>query len=84
MKHASSTDLRANQSAMMDQVNDDHEPLIITRAKGRSVVMISLEDYDEIDATIHLMSSPKNAARLAEAIERDNQGIAIKRELIDE
>ena len=44
MKTLSSTDLRANLSAVMDRVNDDHEPVIVTRAKGRPVVMVSLED----------------------------------------
>ncbi len=33
MKTLSSTDLRANLSAVMDRVNDDHEPVIVTRAK---------------------------------------------------
>jgi len=84
MKHTSSTDLRSNLSAMMDKVNDDHEPLMVTRTGGKPVVMISLEDYDEIDATIHLMSSPRNAARLNRAIERDKQGVSNERDLIDE
>lgn len=84
MKHTSTTDLRKNLSKLMDQVNDDHEPLIVTRAKGKPVVMISLEDYDEIDATMHLLSSPRNAARLLAAIERDQQGISTERKLIEE
>lgn len=74
MKHTSSTDLRANLSAMMDKVNDDHEPLIITRAKGRPVVMISLEDYDAMDETAYLLSNPSNAKALREAIHRLDGG----------
>ena len=35
MKTLSSTELRATLSAVMDQVNDDHEPVIVTRAKGK-------------------------------------------------
>jgi antitoxin YefM len=74
MKHTSSTDLRANLSKMMDQVNNDHEPLIVTRAKGKPVVMISLEDYDAMDETAYLLSSPANAKALREAIARLNDG----------
>ena len=68
MKHTSSTDLRANLSAMMDKVNDDHEPLLVTRAKGKPVVVISLEDYDQLDETAYLLSSPANRAALDRAI----------------
>jgi antitoxin YefM len=77
MKHTSSTDLRANLSKMMDRVNDDHEPLIVTRAKGRPVVMISLEDYSAMDETAYLLSSPANARALREAIARLDDGQAI-------
>ncbi len=74
MKHTSSTDLRANLAAMMDRVNDDHEPLMVTRAKGRPVVMISLEDYTAMDETAYLLASPANARALRDAIARVESG----------
>ena len=79
MKHTSSTDLRANLAAMMDRVNDDHEPLMVTRAKGRPVVMISLEDYAAMDETAYLLSSPANRVDLMRAIaETDEAKFVIK------
>ena len=79
MKHTSSTDLRANLAAMMDRVNDDHEPLMVTRAKGRPVVMISLEDYAAMDETAYLLSSPANKAELMKAIaETDEKQFVVK------
>ena len=84
MKTLSSTDLRANLSSVMDQVNDDHEPVIVTRAKGRPVVMVSLEDWSSMDETTYLMSSPKNASRLREAIAGLNAGKGDAHELIEE
>ena len=68
MKTLSSTDLRANLSAVMDRVNDDHEPVIVTRAKGRPVVMVSLEDWSSMDETTYLLASPANKAALMAAI----------------
>ena len=59
-KTLSSTALRASLSAVMDQVNDDHEPVIVTRAKGKPVVMVSLEDWASMDETTYLLSSPRN------------------------
>jgi antitoxin YefM len=68
MKTLSSTDLRANLSAVMDRVNDDHEPVIVTRAKGRPVVMVSLEDWASMDETTYLLASPANRAALLAGI----------------
>ena len=70
MKHTTSTDLRKNLSAMMDQVNEDHEPLVVTRTSGKPVVMISLEDYEAMDETAYLLASPANAKALQEAMAR--------------
>ncbi|MEO8241699.1 MAG: type II toxin-antitoxin system prevent-host-death family antitoxin [bacterium] len=64
MKTLSSTELRANLSAVMDRVNDDHEPVIVHRAKGKPVVMVSLEDWASMDETTYLLSSPANKAAL--------------------
>lgn len=68
MKTLSSTDLRANLSAVMVRVNDDHEPVIVTRAKGKPVVMVSLEDWASMDETTYLTASPANKSALDRAI----------------
>jgi antitoxin YefM len=84
MKTLSSTQLRANLSAVMDQVNDDHEPVIVTRARGKPVVMVSLEDWASMDETSYLLSSPRNAARLLEAVEGLKAGKGVAHNLIEE
>jgi antitoxin YefM len=84
MKTLSSTELRANLSAVMDRVNDDHEPVIVTRARGKPVVMVSLEDWASMDETTYLLSSPENARRLRESIRQLNEGKGIVRDLIEE
>jgi antitoxin YefM len=84
MKTLSSTQLRANLSSVMDQVNDDHEPVIVTRAKGKPVVMVSLEDWASMDETTYLLASPENARRLRESIRQLNEGKGIVRDLIEE
>lgn len=74
MKTLSSTELRAKLSSVMDQVNDDHEPVIVTRAKGKPVVMVSLEDWASMDETTYLLSSPANKAALLKAIAQIDEG----------
>lgn len=68
----------------MDQVNDDHEPVIVTRAKGRPVVVLSLEDYAAMDETGYLMASPTNRSDLMQSITGLNAGKGITRDLIEE
>jgi len=57
-----------NLAKTMDKVCDDHSPIIVTRENQRSVVMISLEDYQALQESAYLLKSPKNARRLLEAI----------------
>ena len=77
MKTLSSTHLRANLSAIMDRVNDDHEPVIIHRARGKPVVMVSLEDWASMDETTYLLSSPANRAALLHGMTELNAGRGI-------
>ncbi|MCU7928264.1 MAG: YoeB-YefM toxin-antitoxin system antitoxin YefM [Candidatus Thiodiazotropha sp. (ex Dulcina madagascariensis)] len=75
---------RANLSTTMEQVCDDHAPVIITRKGVGSVVMISLEDYQSLEETAYLLRSPKNARRLLESIAELKSGGGEERELIEE
>jgi len=69
---------------MMDQVNGDHTPLLVTRSKGKPVVMISLEDYEAMDETMYLVSSPSNRSRLETAVADLNHGHGEERPLFEE
>jgi antitoxin YefM len=59
---------RANLAKTMDRICDDREPLIITRNGERSVVMLSLDDYNALAETAYLLRSPANAERLLSAV----------------
>ena len=68
MHAISYTAARENLASTMDQVCSDHSPVIITRNRDQSVVMLSLEDYESLEETAYLMRSPANAKRLLEAM----------------
>jgi len=68
----------------MEQVCDNHEPIVITRKKARSVVLMSLEDFNAIQETAYLLSNPVNAECLRESIRQAEQGKLVKRDLIEE
>lgn len=68
------TAVRANLASAMDRVCHDHEPLIITRNGEQSVLMLSLEDYNELEETAYLFRTPANAKRLLSAAAQLNAG----------
>lgn len=58
----------ANLADVMDRVCSDHAPTVITRADGKAVVMMALDDYNSLEETVYLMRSPKNARRLLDSM----------------
>lgn len=77
------THARTHLAKTMEQVCDDHTPVIITRQNQRSVVMMSLEDYQALEETAYLLRSPQNARRLLEAIAELEMGGGSERELVE-
>lgn len=75
---------RENLVKTMEHVCDNHDVVIITRKQARSVVMMSLEDYNAIEETAYLLKSPVNADRLRKSIKQYEQGKCKKRKLIEE
>lgn len=75
--------VRENLAETMERVCDDHEPVIITRKKSRSVVMMSLEDYNAIEETAYLLRNPANAENLRESIKQYEEGKYKRRKLIE-
>lgn len=74
MKTMSYTESRANYAKVLDDVTNDREAVIITRAGHESVVIVSLADYESLRETAYLMRSPRNARRLLDAMERLEEG----------
>ena len=81
MKAISYTATRSNLAKTMERICDDHEPVVITRKNERSVVMLSLEDYEALEETAYLLRSPKNLKRLIESISQLENGGGSPREL---
>ncbi|HEX9878294.1 MAG TPA: type II toxin-antitoxin system prevent-host-death family antitoxin [Gammaproteobacteria bacterium] len=70
------TAVREKLAETLDRVCDDHEPVFVIRRNGKTVVMLSLEDYRSMEATAYLLRSPRNAAELAESIAQIEAGKA--------
>ncbi len=84
MRTTSYSDLRKNLAATLDRVTEDHEPVVITRDKGKpAAVLISLEDFASYEETSYLLQSPRNAERLRAAIQEFDAGRGNERKLVE-
>ena len=78
MHTISYTTARTEFANTLDRVNDNQEPIIITRNGKASAVLLSMEEYESLQETAYLLSSPKNAQRLYESIAEVESGGGIK------
>ncbi len=74
MKTVNYSELRKSLKKNLDLVSDDQEILIIHRSKGRSVVIMSMEDYNSFKETQYVLSSNQNKGQLEEAIADAEKG----------
>jgi len=75
---------RNHLAGSLDKVNEDHNPLLITRQNGKPAVVMSLDDFHSYEETAYLMASPKNAERLNQAIAEVEAGKISQHALIEE
>ena len=83
MQSLSVSETRANLKSVLDRVVADKAPIAITRQKGEGVVMISQSEWESIEETLYLLRSPRNAARLLDAIRGLDAGEGEEHELIE-
>ena len=84
MKIISYSTFRNHISATLDKVNDGNKPIMISRQNGKPIVVMSLEDFQSYEETAYLMASPKNAARLNQAISEVEEGKNARYQLLTE
>lgn len=80
---ANYSEFRTDLKKYLDSVEDNNEILVIKRKTGKGAVMISLEEYNSIMETMHLLSSKKNADRLYESMRQLKLGKTVIPKLED-
>ena len=68
---------------VIDQVIDDADYTVIARRDAPDAVLMSLDTFNSLLETVHLLKSPANAAHLARSIEQYHQGNAAQHDLVD-
>ena len=75
------TDARASLKDVMDRVIYNRAEVVVTRKNREAVVMISLDEYNAIQETLHLLKSPKNARRLHASVAQLDAGEGTERDI---
>jgi len=83
MLTTSISDFRKDIKSYLDKVTQNFETLIINRGKDSGVVVMSLDEYNSLQATQHELSSKSNEARLDTAIEKLRKGDGLTKDLIE-
>ncbi|MFG6667317.1 type II toxin-antitoxin system Phd/YefM family antitoxin [Halomonas sp. HNIBRBA4712] len=84
MRIVSITEARNDLKAVLDNVVNDADTTVITRRDAEDAVVMSLDYYNSLMETVHLLRSPANADHLNRSIAQFKAGQATPRELPDE
>ncbi len=76
MRTVSFTEARNRMKAVLDQVVNDADCIVITRRDSEDAVVMSLDYYNSLIETVYLLKSPANATHLSKSIEQFRTGQA--------
>lgn len=77
------SEARNNLKQLIDDVVDDADFAVIARRDAPDAVVMSLDTFNSMMETVHLLKTPANAAHLAESVQQYRQGKARARKLVD-
>lgn len=84
MKVVSFSEARNRLKSVLDQVANDRDYTIISRRDADDAVVMSLDQFNSLMETVHLLKSPANAAHLAKSIKQYQSGKTVNHDLIDD
>ncbi len=84
MRVVNFSEARNNLKTVIDQVTDDADYMVIARRDASDAVVMSLDTFNSLMETVHLLKSPANAAHLARSIEQYQQGKVMQRNMLDD
>jgi antitoxin YefM len=84
MKVVNFSDARKRLKTVLDEVADDRDYTIISRRDADDAVVMSLDQFNSLMETVHLLKSPANASHLAKSIKQYQSGKTVERDLINE
>ncbi len=84
MRVVNYTDVRNSLKRVIDEVVDDADFTVIARRDAPDAVIMSLDTFNSIMETAHLLRSSANAQHLSKSIDQYRQGKVKSRKLVDD
>jgi len=78
------SDARNHLKSVLDQVVNDMDYTIIFRRDAADAVVMSLEQFNGLMETVHLLKSSTNSLHLEKSIEQYRSGKIVNHELIND
>lgn len=83
MRVVNFSEARNNLKRVIDQVVKDANYAVISRRDDADAVLMSLDSFNSLMETVHLLKTPANAAHLARSIAQLRKGKTRARNLVD-
>lgn len=84
MRVVNFSEARNKLKNVLDQVVRDADYTIISRRDADDAVVMSLDHFNGLMETVHLLKSPANAAHLAKSIKQYHSGQLVQHKLTDD
>ncbi len=83
MRVVNFSEARSGLKSVIDQVVADSDYTVISRRDAPDAVLMSLDTFNSLLETVHLLKSPANAAHLARSTEQYRAGQLRQQDLED-
>lgn len=83
MRIVNFSEARNSLKSVINRVIEDADYTVIARRDAPDAVVMSLDTFNSLMETVHLLKSPANAAHLARSIEQYRQGRLTQQGLVD-
>lgn len=84
MRVVNFSEARNHLKSVLDQVVDDADYTVITRRDSEDAVVMSLDQFNGLMETVHLLRSPANVAHLEKSIQQYRSGKTQEHDLIND
>ncbi len=86
MEVLSYSSFRQSLASMLDKVNEDSVPIQITRKGKKGAVVMSVDDYEQLQETLYILQNKSLSAQIEKSIQTHEagQGRKADKQVMDE